>query len=148
MYRFRLESPDPDYPGREVVSACFGDDFTAPPPDLVYGACADGRPVSHVAVYWKTIRVAQSAVEIAGIAQVGTLPEYRGRGLATWLLEAAHDDARHRVAFAALCGPLAFYARLGYRKTNLTSELSLLICPLAGEPDSPIGHVELDGQPW
>lgn len=41
MYRFRLEAPNAGYPGRVVVSACFGEDFAAPNPDLVYGVCAD-----------------------------------------------------------------------------------------------------------
>lgn len=145
MYRFRLESPDVDHPGREVVAACFGEDLAAPPGDLVYGVWADGIVVSHLDLYWKTIHVAERQVEVAAIGQVGTLPEYRRRGLATWIVEAAHEDARRRVPFAALFGSPAFYARFGYRETNLTNELGFLLCAFTSEP---IGEVELDGQRW
>ena len=148
MNRFRLESPDADHDGRQVVSACFGEDYAAPPGDFVYGVWADGMVVSHLDVYWKTIRVAGRRVDIAAIGQVGTLAEYRRRGLATTLLEAAHEDARNRVPFAALFGSLAFYGRFGYRETNLTDELGFLICPLASEPDRPIGDVDLEDQRW
>jgi predicted N-acetyltransferase YhbS len=122
--------------------------LAAPPGDLVYGVCADGIVVSHLDLYWKTIRVGGRRVEIAAIGQVCTLPEYRGRGLATGLLEAAHEDARLRVPFSALFGSPTFYARVGYRETNLTDELGFLLCPFADEPDWPIGDVELDGQRW
>ena len=148
IHRFRLESPDADHAGRHVVSACFGEDFTAPPGDLVYGVSADGIVVSHLDVYWKTIRIAQQNVDVAAVGQVCTLPAYRRRGLATWLLEAAHKDARDRVPFAALFGSSAFYARLGYRETNLTSELGFLLRPLTDDPPQSIGNVELDGQRW
>ncbi len=148
MHRFRLESPDADHAGRHVVSACFGEDFTAPPGDLVYGVSADGIIVSHLDVYWKTIRIAEENVDVAAIGQVCTLPEYRGRGLATWLLEAAHEDAHDRVPFAALFGSSAFYGRLGYRETNLTSELGFLLRPLTDDPRQSFGNVELDGQRW
>jgi predicted N-acetyltransferase YhbS len=148
MHRFRRKSPDADHAGRHVVLACFGEDFTAPPGDLVYGVLADGIVVSHLDLYWKTIRISGEKVEVAAIGQVCTLPAYRGRGLATWLLEAAHEDARARVPFAALFGSPGFYGRLGYRETNLTDELSFLLLPLGDDPRRPIGKVELDGQRW
>jgi predicted acetyltransferase len=148
MHRFRLESPDADHAGRQVVLACFGEGVIAPPGDLVYGVSADGIVVSHLDLYWKTIRIAGRQVEVAAIGQVCTLPGYRGRGLATSLLEAAHEDAHGRVPFAALFGSPEFYARLGYRETNLTDELGFLLRPLTDEPHRPIGKVELDGQRW
>jgi predicted N-acetyltransferase YhbS len=148
MHRFRRESPEADHPGRQVVLACFGEDITSPPGDVVYGHCADGIVVSHLDLYWKTIRIAGQPVEVAAIGQVCTLPEYRSRGLATSLIEAAHEDARARVPFAALFGSPAFYARLGYRETNLTNELGFLLCPLVEGFDQPMGEVELDGQRW
>jgi predicted acetyltransferase len=148
MHRFRLESPDADHAGRQVVLACFGEGVIALPGDLVYGVFADGIVVSHLDLYWKTIRIAGQQVEVAAIGQVCTLPEYRGRGLATSLLEAAHEDAHGRVPFAALFGSPEFYARLGYRETNLTDELGFLLRPLTDAPHRPIGKVELDGQRW
>jgi len=146
--RFRLDSPDADHAGRHVVSVCFGADFTAPPGDLVYGISADGIVVSHLDVYWKSIRIGGQQVEVAAIGQVCTLPDYRRRGLATWLLEAVHEDARGRVPFGALFGSPSFYGRLGYRETNLTRDLGFLLCPLTDDPDCPDGNVELDGQRW
>lgn len=148
MRRFRLESPDENHPGRHVISICFGADLTAPPGDLVYGVSADGNVVSHLDLYWKTIRIAGHQVDVAAIGQVCTLPEYRNRGLATWLLEAAHEDAHGRVPFAALFGSPAFYGHLGYLETNLTKELGFLLCPLTDDPAAPISGVELDGQRW
>jgi predicted acetyltransferase len=148
VHRFRLEAPTDDDGGRQVVLACFSDDIAAPPGDLVYGISADRIVVSHLDLYWKTIRVAGEPVEVAAIGQVCTLPEYRRLGLATSLLEAAHDDSCGRVPFAALFGSLAFYGRLGYRETNLTNELSFLLRPLTDYARQEIGMVELDGQRW
>ncbi len=148
MHRFRLESPAADHAGRQVVQACFGEDLETPPGDLVYGVSTDGIVVSHLDVYWKTIRIAGERAAVAAIGQVCTLPDYRGRGLATWLLEAAHEDARGRCQFAALFGSSAFYSRLGYRETNLTKELGFLLRPLTDDLRLPIGEVELDGQRW
>jgi predicted N-acetyltransferase YhbS len=148
MRRFRLESPDENHPGRHVVSTCFGTGVSAPPGDLVYGVSADGTVVSHLDLYWKTIRVAGRPVDVAAIGQVCTLPEYRNRGLASWLLEAAHEDAQGRVPFAALFGSPAFYGRFGYLETNLTEDLGFLLRPSTDAPTAPISAVELDGQRW
>ena len=148
MHRFRLERPDAEHPGHDLAVACFGEDLDAPPGDLVYGVSADGIVVSHLDLYWKTIRIDQQQVEVAAIGQVCTHPDYRGRGLATSLVEAAHDDARAQVPFAALFGSPSFYGRLGYLETNLTEELGFLLCPLTDDLAAPIGYVELDGQRW
>ena len=147
MQPFRLVSPRADHAGRAVVVACFGKDFEAPPGDLVYGISLDGAVVSHLDLYWKTIRVGEQPVGVAAIGQVGTLPDHRGRGFASTLLEAAHEDARRRVPYAGLFGSLAFYGRFGYCETNLTSELGFLLCPLSGEHRA-IGEVDLEGQRW
>jgi predicted acetyltransferase len=148
LHHFRLESLDADHAGRLVVSACFGEDLAAPPGDLVYGVSADGIVVSHLDVYWRSIRIAGQIVEVAAIGQVCTLQRYRRRGLATSLLEAAHVDAHDRVPFAALFGSLSFYARVGYCETNLTEELGFLLRPLTDDPPLAIGKVELAGQRW
>jgi predicted N-acetyltransferase YhbS len=148
MRRFRLEHPDADHGGHDLALACFGEDLDAPPGDLVYGVFADGIVVSHLDLYWKTIRIDQEQVDVAAIGQVCTHPDYRGRGLANSLVDAAHDDARARVRFAALFGSPAFYGRLGYRETNLTKELGFLLCRLTDDPVAPTGEVDLGGQRW
>lgn len=94
----------------------------------------------------ETIRIDGRPVEVAAVGQVGTLPDYRDRGLATWLLEGAHEDCRRRVPFAALFGPLACYGRFGYHETNLTPALGFLLRPLTGAAVGPIDGVELDEQ--
>jgi predicted acetyltransferase len=147
-YRFRLESPEADHPGRWVVSACFGEDLAAPPGDLVYGVCADGIVVSHLDLYWKTIRVGGRRVEIAAIGQVCTLPEYRGRGLATGLLEAAHEEARLRVPFSALFGSPTFYARVGYRETTSPMSWGSSFARSQTNPTGPSVTSNSTGQRW
>lgn len=147
MQPFRLDSPRADHAGRAVVSACFGEDLEAEPGDLVYGISVDGTVVSHLDLYWKTIHVGEQLVDVAAIGQVGTLPDHRGRGFASALVEAAHEDSKRHVPYAGLFGSLAFYGRFGYRETNLTDELGFLLCPLSGEHPA-IGEVELDGQRW
>ena len=57
-------------------------------------ALEDGRIVSHVGVYRQTIITGGCRLPVAGLGAVGTLPEVRGKGLATQLVERAVAAAR------------------------------------------------------
>ncbi len=79
-----------------------------------------GRLVSHVQVVEKRLRTAAGTLAVAGIANVATHPDFRGRGYATRLLARAMEDYRARgfpltalfTGFAS--GPQRIYRRLGY----------------------------------
>lgn len=80
----------------------------------------EGSVVSHVQVVEKTLRTAAGLLLTAGIANVSTDPQYRGRGYATKLLGSVMEDYRGRqfpltalfTGFAS--GPQRIYRRLGY----------------------------------
>lgn len=80
----------------------------------------DGKPVSHVQVVEKKLRTSAGFLNTAGIANVATDPEHRGKGYASRLLSKAMEDYRRRgFPLTALftgyaSGPQRIYRRLGY----------------------------------
>jgi len=95
------------------------------------------RIVGHVQTVWRLIRISKhSAVNIGGIANVCTLPEYRRKGIATALLNEAHDlMERKDVPIAGLLTepdgiPWRLYKKMGYDKiaaiTKFVSQMDLM----------------------
>lgn len=80
-------------------------------------------------------------VPSVGIATVGIAPEERGRGFATLLLNALHDEARERGACVSVLHAFrhAFYKRVGYVATSPT--VRARISPRALPPRSSTGLV-------
>jgi predicted N-acetyltransferase YhbS len=69
----------------------------------------------HVAVTFRAIRVGDQLVDVAGLAEVATDPDYRGKGIATALLQAAiaetkASQARHLLLF----GTAGIYPAAGF----------------------------------
>jgi len=79
-------------------------------------ACEDGRPVSSVQVFTKTIRLRHEAVKLGGIGSVATHESQRGKGIASELLRRAIADMTSRGMALSLLftGRFAFYEALGW----------------------------------
>jgi GNAT superfamily N-acetyltransferase len=107
----------PDFPGDpDVIPAYSRHDPGGGPMNWV--VLYDGaRPVSALRLFYRTLGVARGVVRMGGIGNVGTDPDYAGRGLATRVMEEAHARLRaEAIDLAVLVTDIpAFYHRLGYR---------------------------------
>lgn len=104
--------------------------------DLCFVALRDGRPVSTLQVFRKTVQVDGARLAVAGIGNVYTDPAHRGAGLAGALLThalgaLADHDFDVSLLFATR---LEFYGRFGWRAVPRT--LSFLAAGGSGEPDA------------
>jgi predicted N-acetyltransferase YhbS len=86
------------------------------PQSVGFIARADGRIVSHVELLDMPVRYGEAIVHVAAVSGVATLPEWRGRGLASTLMEQAIAEmaARDMPLSLLLTGSQAFYERLGW----------------------------------
>lgn len=85
--------------------------------DLCFVAAHDGRLVSTLQVFRKTVQAGGAALEVGGVGNVYTAPAWRGTGIAGQLLEHA-IAAMHAQRFDAsllFATRLDFYARFGWR---------------------------------
>ncbi|MGQ9461455.1 MAG: GNAT family N-acetyltransferase [Candidatus Fervidibacter sp.] len=85
--------------------------------DQIRIAEVDGKIVSHIWVAERPVFYrGQTVIPMGGIGGVGTLPEYRGRGLATLLLEdaIAYMERKGQPISMLFTGINSFYARLGW----------------------------------
>ena len=113
--------------------------------DGAYVIEVDGRIVSHVQVVEKELRTGLGVAATAGIANVSTDPDYRGRGYATTLMRRVVDDYRGKgyplsalfTGFAS--GPQRIYRRIGYTDVVLEERL---VAPIS---DALEGVVEVEG---
>ena len=87
----------------------------------------NNKIVGHVALSLRAARMSDHLIQTAGIAEVATDPDHRGKGIATALMTAAITSAKASLAdFAVLFGDEPLYARLGFRpKPNRTLTLSM-----------------------
>ena len=138
--------------GKELAATIFGQDlvdrdwagYELGVELMVYGEC-----VSYVGMTNRTILVNDEEWPVAGIGFVCTKPIYRGLGLATKLMTAAHSAALQAelpwAVLDAIDTPL--YRRLGYwHPPNLApnwwvKELDLPFTPWPGQAD-----VDLQGR--
>ncbi len=77
------------------------------------------RIVGHLAMCFRAVRLGDRILTIAGIAEVGTDPDCRGRGIASALLQDAVDLAKGTMAEAVvLFGDRPLYAGHGFRRVG------------------------------
>ena len=123
----------------------------------------DDQLVSHVEIVERTGTVDGQPVKLGGVGGVVTLPEWRGRGLATAALEWAAALIRDelQVAFGLLiCDEcmIPFYSRLGWQVVEgplmfdqpggkVVFDDVTMVLPCAGE-NWPEGTIDLCGLPW
>ena len=76
----------------------------------------DGQLIGHVALQLRAIRMGDAPLTIAGVGEVATHRDHRGRGVASALMRQAISEARDSLAqFAVLFGYPGLYAPLGFR---------------------------------
>ncbi len=77
------------------------------------------RVIAHLAVQLRAVRLGDDLVTIAGIADVATDRDHRGKGHAATLLQAALATARHSPArHVLLFGTAQLYPAAGFRPTR------------------------------
>jgi GNAT superfamily N-acetyltransferase len=123
----------------------------------------DGSLVGRVGILERTISVGQELLQVSGICGVVTTPEYRGRGIATALLDESvafvKNNLRLRFALLTCRSKLeVFYQRLGWKTVNgptvFTQPDGLRTCKgltmvlECGPRAWPKGPIDLRGLPW
>ncbi len=123
----------------------------------------DGSLVSYVAIVERVGAVDERPVRLGGVGAVATLPEWRGRGLASVAMEkaAAFMDYELGVEFGLLLvdeATVPFYRRLGWELVpgplvfdqpggKVTFPDLTMVLPFAGR-EWPQGTIDLRGLPW
>jgi predicted acetyltransferase len=120
----------PDPRGYEDRRRNFAENAWAPLSDLCV-VVRDGHIVAHAFLFPLHAWFGGQRVQCAGIASVGVAPEARGTGVARFLLDHLHEEARARGDALSILYPFrqAFYAKHGYAPTS--SALRLLFHPAA-----------------
>jgi aminoglycoside 2'-N-acetyltransferase I len=106
----------------DLFSSAWPDgDFSADDVDHALGgrhllAEADGRVVAHASVVERVLDVDGRPLRTGYVEAVATLPAWRGRGIASRLMEEADSHIRASFELGALSTDVpGFYARLGWR---------------------------------
>jgi len=118
-----------------------------PPGDDVLQVRASKDVLAHLDLYVRSIQVGSREVVVAAIGQVATDPAYRGLGLASGLVRAAHRVALARgLEWAALFGVSSLYRRIGYRPPPDPPQPDFLVCPLVDGVEWPAGAIDTRGE--
>lgn len=122
------------------------------------------RLVNHLAIMGRTIAVGDADVHVAGIRSVMTLPEMRGRGVASAAMRRAAEhieremlDARFGVLFC-LDIRVPLYRGVGWEVVDVPtfmdqpegrtrSTINTMVKSFRGEPWPP-GEIDIRGLPW
>jgi len=126
----------------------------------------EGLVVAHVAVIDRTILVGDQALRVAGVGNVFTLPEYRGKGLYFKVMKTAMAGARDQGLDCGLlfCAPRIekVYAFIGWRTLHDVQVVRIdesgreapipdknitMFLPL-NRSEFPPGRVHLQGNDW
>ena len=123
----------------------------------------DGQWVSFLGIVERTVSVAGQPLQVAGIANVITRPEWRRRGLARAAMEAAAKLMRCRLCSEfglLLCYHelVPYYTRLGWQEVagplafqqswgQATWPWGTMVLPIGDQP-WPEGAIDLCGPPW
>lgn len=130
----------------ELLEKCFGS-ADWPPGDVVLQVRAGDDVLAHLDLYWRSIGVGGTDLPVAAIGQVATDPAYRGLGLASSLVRAAHRVAVERgLEWAALFGVSTLYSRIGYRPPLDPPARDFLVCPLVDGLEWPPGPIDTRGE--
>lgn len=115
----------------EAAAAYEGPDETQPRSFVILEA---GRVIAHAAIICRTIGSEAGDITVAGLAQVCSRPELRGRGLGEKVVRAALqpvDEAAFPVALFQTSNVVqAFYEKLGARRIH-----NRFVNSLADEPE-------------
>jgi GNAT superfamily N-acetyltransferase len=139
------------------------DDYVWAEPDYRLRLWDDERWIGHIDIDLRHARVGDQPVWLGGVGGVVVLPEYRNRGLASLMLEHAHQFLfdTPQVDFGLLmCHPhlQPFYGRVGWRTVasgmhilqpqgSMWMDATVMILPVR-QSAWPEGEIDLCGPPW
>ena len=73
------------------------------------------RPIGHMAINLRAIRMGEQLVQVAGLAEIATDPAHCGKGIATTLMKAVIAEVKQSTAaFLVLFGNQPLYAASGF----------------------------------
>ncbi len=137
----------------QIVSYVFAseegmeDELSATQPEWTVCAFVDGRMASTLGVWPFTVRLNGWPVPMGGVTAVGTLPNYRRRGLLRLTMQRALETMHERrqplaILWASLA---AIYQRFGYglASTGVTYRFDPRLAALAVPPRDEGGQVDL-----
>jgi predicted N-acetyltransferase YhbS len=112
-----------------------------------------GRIIGHMGLMLRAVRVNGVLTDVAGLADVATDPDHRGKGIAAALLQEAIEQAKHSpAAHFLLFGTAALYAAAGFHKAgNVITYVDLTDARTRNvhrEPARELMVLSLRGQPW
>ncbi len=102
-----------------LLARCFGTDFGGrsfyQQRHHMRLLARDPHVVGHLALTLRAIRIGDQLMDIAGLAEVATDPDHRGKGIAATLLQAAIAEAKASPArFMLLFGTARIYPAAGF----------------------------------
>ncbi len=87
----------------------------------------EGRIVSQVTIFERPVRFGPAVLKMGGIGDVMTVPEYRGKGYSTLLMQAALDYMRkEKFDLTMLFGIPNYYHKFGYIEAMKNYQLEFL----------------------
>ena len=112
-----------------------------------------GRIIGHMALLFRAVRLGVDLTDIAGLADVATDPNQRGRGIAQALLHEAIAEARaSQAAYFVLFGNANLYSGNGFaRQINPLTYLDMPDAKTGSvktEPAQELMVLSLRGQAW
>ncbi|SHH08892.1 Predicted N-acetyltransferase YhbS [Cognatiyoonia sediminum] len=113
----------------------------------------EGKIVAHMALDFRVIRLGEDLCDAVGLAEVATDPTYRGKGLATVLMNAAVEEAKASLAdFFVLFGDRPIYAGHGFRTVPNHAIYTTMEGARSGKvvqrPTGALMVLPLRGKPW
>lgn len=102
----------------------------------------NGAVIGHMALSLRAIRMGEQIIQVAGLAEVGTDPNHRGKGIASALMKAAIKEAKSSIAsFFVLFGGQPLYAGSGFT----AQENTVRFTPFVDVRTNPTKEVAKDG---
>ena len=112
-----------------------------------------GRIIGHMALTLRAVQLGERLVTVAGLAEVATDPDHRGRGVASALLQAAIQESRMSPAeYLLLFGVAKVYEAAGFRtvanKLAHVASKGTRVARLVTGGDDNLMALALGDRPW